>query len=65
MEQLEKIFKENGLDLALLDILEEKGKINLGEELENEENIQNEINENTECAMYYTNDFEGGWIIEK
>lgn len=65
MKQLEKIFKENGLDLGLLDILNEEGKINLGDELENEENMQNEINEKTDYTMYYTNDFQGGWIIEK
>lgn len=63
MEKLSQIFVNYGLNVDWLDVLQEEGKVNLGnlEDL----SIIDDVNNNTDYTAYFSNDFDGGVIIEK
>lgn len=63
MDKLTEIFNKYGINTDWLDELEETGKVNLGE-LDNLD-IISDINNETEYTADYSNDFDGGVVIEK
>ncbi|MBP1046392.1 hypothetical protein I6N96_08850 [Enterococcus sp. BWM-S5] len=60
---MKEIFEKYGINIDWLDVLEEEGKVNLGNL--DDLSIIDEINDSTDYTAYFSNDFGGGVVIEK
>lgn len=61
--ELSNIFEKHGLNTDWLDILQEEGKVNLGDL--DDLSVIDDVNKNTNYTAYLSHDFRGGVIIEK